>query len=410
MSAFFVIVSIFLLVALQIILADTSGNDTIVVPRVGSDSSTAVDVSEFYQPDHFTNPVIERMNRLYIELAAKKYDDPMILNMEFRRDDRCEMNPDEASMMCCFNTSDPVSYNYAGPDQNFMGWHDVAIKGFRANARAIIEAGKEKPIFDKVAWTGNVLSPNIIVMEHFTRPKLLNFTAKYPHLFHFYHVNPSDNMAREKHFLSQPDMVRKFAYLLDIGGNGWSGRLKWLLFSHRPLLVVDRPYQDYFHRDLQPYVHFIPVKRDLSDLVSQTLWAKGHPKECAMIAENAFRFAVEQFREEKLIERVYEVYKYIKAHHPDRIAHPVPVSVPHPVGRVVRNSPYHHLPKSLPPPSPEPPQPAVTTNNPAPPQITVSTADHPPVRPTLGGINRSPQHPTSQNRGAHHKPQPGGGH
>jgi hypothetical protein len=368
----FVIVSILLLVSSGIALADGSGNDTIVVPRIGDGNSTTVDVSEYYKPDYRTDRVSEAMNRLYIELAAKHYHDPMILNMQFHRDDRCEMNPNEAFMMCCFNASNPVSYNYAGPDQTFMGWHDVGINGFKANVRDIIEAGKEKPTVDKVAWTGNILSPNVIVMEHFTRPRLVEFTANYSNLFHFHHVSPwGQKITDDPHFMTQADMVRKFAYVLDIGGNGWSGRLKWLLFSHRPLFIVDRPFQDYFHRDLKPFVHFIPVKRDLSDLVAQTLWAKEHPEECRIIAENAFRFAAETFREQKLIERVYEVYKYIKVHHPDRFAHPFH-------GHAVRNGPANHPP---PPPA-----------RPAPARPTEVTTYHPPPRPM------------SQNHPSHHIP------
>lgn len=312
-----------------------------------------VDVSEYYLPDRPFDWSWEKHNHLFINMAAEKFKDPEMLNMPYHRDDRCHQGMIGPSMENCFDVNRPETYNLAGPDENFMGWKDVKIAGFRSNARAIIEAGKQPPKTFKVAWLGNIRSPAPGVPEVQTRLLLPEFTANYSDLFHFYHIHPVD-IEHQPHYMTQADMVREFAYLMDIGGNGWSGRLKWLLFSHRPILVVDRPYQDYFHRDLQPFVHFIPVKRDLSDLVSQTLWVKQHPQECATIAENAFRFAAENFRDEKLLQRVHEVYEYIKAHHPDAFTHPRVVAHPGVNHVVVRHQPPPppaHVVRHQPPPA-----------------------------------------------------------
>lgn len=309
-----------------------------VATDTGASNTTEVDVSEYFLPDRPFDWSWEKHNHLFINMAAEKFNNPEILNMLYHRDDRCHQGTIGPSMENCFDVTRPETYNMAGPDENFMGWKDVKIEGFRSNARAIIEAGKQPPKTFKVAWLGNIRSPAPGVMEVQTRLMLPEFTANFSDLFHFYHIHPV-SIEQQPHYMTQADIVREFAYLMDIGGNGWSGRLKWLLFSHRPLLVVDRPFQDYFHRELQPYVHFIPVKRDLSDLVSQTMWVKEHPTECATIAENAFRFAAENFRDEKLLQRIHEVYEYIKAHHPDIFSHPR-VSPVHPgVNHIVRHQP-----------------------------------------------------------------------
>lgn len=36
-------------------------------------------------------------------------------------------------------------------------------------------------------------------------------------------------------YISMPDLVRKYSILIDIEDSGYSGRLKYLLLSHRPV-------------------------------------------------------------------------------------------------------------------------------------------------------------------------------
>lgn len=66
--------------------------------------------------------------------------------------------------------------------------------------------------------------------------------------------------------------MKDYSILLDIEGGGYSARLKYLLLSNKPLLIVNRPYKEFFFKNLQEYVHYIPVKRDLSDLIDKTKW------------------------------------------------------------------------------------------------------------------------------------------
>ena len=133
---------------------------------------------------------------------------------------------------------------------------------------------------------------------------LIELSKKHPNLFHFQHAPPDQS---GKDFLTIPKMVMEFFYVLDIGGNGYSGRLKYLLFSNRPLFLVERRWIEYFHTDLIPYHHYIPVFANLSNLVDQAIWAQHHPIECKRIALNAFNFAQTNFTEEKLSERFRKV-------------------------------------------------------------------------------------------------------
>jgi len=74
-------------------------------------------------------------------------------------------------------------------------------------------------------------------------------------------------------------------------GNGYSGRLKHLLWSHRPVIIVDREHKEFFFDKLEPGKHYIPVKRDLSDLIINIKWCLENEKESKIIAENAYQFS-----------------------------------------------------------------------------------------------------------------------
>jgi hypothetical protein len=92
-------------------------------------------------------------------------------------------------------------------------------------------------------------------------------------------------------YISIPELVKKYSVLIDIEGAGYSGRLKYLLWSHRPVLVVDRPHKEYFFKYLKEWEHYIPVKRDLSDLIEKTKWCLDNYDKALQIAENAYQFS-----------------------------------------------------------------------------------------------------------------------
>ena len=89
------------------------------------------------------------------------------------------------------------------------------------------------------------------------------------------------------------EVLGQYKYHIDIGGGGgttWSGTIEklalpGLLFHHRT------PTKDYFHDALQPWVHFVPVKENLSDLKDKFVWAESHPLMARRIAEKATEFA-----------------------------------------------------------------------------------------------------------------------
>jgi len=260
--------------------------------------------------------MVERINSIqyFLNKCAKKYNDNKISKIDFNCNDRGNENEDHKQYSMCYNKNNPNLEKFCGPDCFFYNWPSANIFSFEDTKNQIILASEKEPTIDKVGWYGNINSPLFGVIEYHTRPLLKQIGDQNPDLFDIYHIppNPNNGIINENihNYMSLPDLM-KYKYLIDIGGNGWSGRLKWLLFSKRPLLLVDRNYIEYFYNDLIPYEHYIPVRMDLSDLIEQVEWMKDNYDDCLQIANNAFEYAVQNFTEEKFLERVYYVYKNI---------------------------------------------------------------------------------------------------
>lgn len=57
----------------------------------------------------------------------------------------------------------------------------------------------------------------------------------------------------------------KYKYVLDVDGNGWSSRFKRLMTSNS-LIFKATVYPEWFTDRIQPWVHYIPIKYDYSDV------------------------------------------------------------------------------------------------------------------------------------------------
>lgn len=65
---------------------------------------------------------------------------------------------------------------------------------------------------------------------------------------------------------------QKYKAIMDMDGNSWSSRFGTLLCYNSVVVKVEPRYVEYFSADLKPWVHFVPVKDDLSDLVMNVAW------------------------------------------------------------------------------------------------------------------------------------------
>ena len=87
-----------------------------------------------------------------------------------------------------------------------------------------------------------------------------------------------------------------FKYVVDLDGDGCSGRLSKLLDSGS---VVLKPWAPppagggfpFFYRALKPWTHFVPIEPDLSNIVERVEYLRAHDSEARAIASAATAFA-----------------------------------------------------------------------------------------------------------------------
>ncbi|CAD0196021.1 unnamed protein product [Chrysodeixis includens] len=82
-----------------------------------------------------------------------------------------------------------------------------------------------------------------------------------------------------------------YKYQINIDGTVAAYRMPYLLAGGGMVLKQDSPYYEHFYGFLTPWEHFIPVKRDLSDLVDRVKWARENDEKAQLIAKNALNFA-----------------------------------------------------------------------------------------------------------------------
>jgi hypothetical protein len=77
----------------------------------------------------------------------------------------------------------------------------------------------------------------------------------------------------------------KYKYLLDMQGIGWSMRLMWLMWLGAVVFVLDRDLHEFWFREtFVPWVHYVPVKHDGSDLQENLAKVRNMPDQGKHIA------------------------------------------------------------------------------------------------------------------------------
>lgn len=85
----------------------------------------------------------------------------------------------------------------------------------------------------------------------------------------------------------------KYKYQINIDGTVAAYRFPYLLAGDSVVFKQESDYYEHFYKLLTPMVHYIPFKKDLSDLIEKLNWAKQHDEEARNIAKNARSFTKE---------------------------------------------------------------------------------------------------------------------
>eukprot|EP00960_Hanusia_phi_P060214 764437-Hanusia_phi.AAC.4 len=95
----------------------------------------------------------------------------------------------------------------------------------------------------------------------------------------------------------------KFKYVISTHGpnNHWSNRFRSLLSSGAAVFKQEASLREFWELELEPFVHYIPVSEDLSDLVEMIEWAIENEEEVKRIVDNALEFVRTRLRPKRII-------------------------------------------------------------------------------------------------------------
>ena len=85
-------------------------------------------------------------------------------------------------------------------------------------------------------------------------------------------------------------LLYKYQLLLD-GNTAAFSRAYWQLFSNCVIFKQNSDAVQWYSQALQPWIHYIPIQSDLSDLMDVIIWARNHDDLAKNISLNAQNFA-----------------------------------------------------------------------------------------------------------------------
>ncbi|WP_155765456.1 glycosyl transferase family 90 [Mesorhizobium erdmanii] len=184
-----------------------------------------------------------------------------------------------------FSQADGYS-EVAAPDFVFDGWPDAKFDDYDQKTRAMAVASEAPPRDDRLFWAGRCMNV--------ARRRIVEIASARPDLIEAYDTEPNYDVATNRYsgkFMTMEDQVASHRYMIDIEGAGYSGRFKMLLHTKRVVFLQDRPWREWFFDDIEAFRHYVPVARDMSDLVERIEWLRTNPKLEAEMAAEAQHFA-----------------------------------------------------------------------------------------------------------------------
>lgn len=168
----------------------------------------------------------------------------------------------------------------------------------------------------KAFWRGGATHQNfgfIDLYKDCSRFKLIMESRKNPHILDalFTRVHSSNKNVQKAltKFLGKHIPIKehlKYAYQVQIDGYtaAWA-RMYWELFCNSVMLKQESDNIQWYYAPLQPYVHYIPLKNDVSDIEEKVIWARNNDNQVQAIIKNANNFAQENLGYENILYYIY---------------------------------------------------------------------------------------------------------
>jgi hypothetical protein len=133
-----------------------------------------------------------------------------------------------------------------------------------------------------------------------------NFTRrrdieKSPREYFYSDAVPKTNIVAPQ-WIDRADMIG-YKYILDIDGNSstWDATA-WKLNSGSVILKTDSTWNQWFYDQYKPWVHYVPVADDFSDLQEQFAWCESHQEECRQMIKECRALFQQAYRYQNVLD------------------------------------------------------------------------------------------------------------
>ncbi|GAB5357242.1 hypothetical protein AAMO2058_000357400 [Amorphochlora amoebiformis] len=150
------------------------------------------------------------------------------------------------------------------------------------------------------------------------RPFLVRFSRLHPLLLDaaWTHIDAFEDEHRkaiETHYGERAEFIpreiylTRYKYLFVIHGFGTAYRLRDHLASGLCSILHEGKFTEWYYPLLKPWVHYVPLREDMSNLESVLEWLKTHPDKGRQIGRNARKFYLDYLTFENISNYVYHL-------------------------------------------------------------------------------------------------------
>ena len=109
-----------------------------------------------------------------------------------------------------------------------------------------------------------------------------------------------------------PTEQSQYKYIINIDGNVSAFRLSYELTMNSVILIVKSKWKCWYSDILVPYIHYVPINEDCSNLIEQIKWCKENDNKCEIIAKNAKNFYDKYLQKEGILDYFQKLLVDIK--------------------------------------------------------------------------------------------------
>jgi len=147
---------------------------------------------------------------------------------------------------------------------------------------------------NKLIWRGSSTGSRHKHVVHLQHHINTNIDIKFSMLFQKFNA---DDYILSTYFSMKELLECKF--VMSMEGNDVASDLKWLLYSNSVVFMCKPTKCSWFMEDcLIPYIHYIPIRDDYTDLEEKFEWAMHHLDVCCEIVKNSTEF-IQHFMDER---------------------------------------------------------------------------------------------------------------